>query len=52
LDNKDDSDEKKLRIFHAKDGRVLGFEEKIGDAVVTGNIIILLRGLQVPELME
>lgn len=52
LNNKDDSDEKKLRVFHVEGGRVLGFGEKIGDAVVTGNTIVLLRGLQMPELLE
>jgi len=52
LNNKADDDEKKLRIFHVEGGRVLSFGEKIGDAVGNGNTIVLLRGLQMPELME
>ncbi|KAG0637366.1 hypothetical protein HOY80DRAFT_1010761 [Tuber brumale] len=52
LNNKADDDEKKLRIFHVEGGRVLSFGEKIGDAVGNGDTIVLLRGLQMPELME
>lgn len=52
LNNKADDDEKKLRVFHVEGGRVLSFGEKIGDAVGNGNTIVLLRGLQMPELME
>ncbi|RPB03271.1 hypothetical protein L873DRAFT_1826332 [Choiromyces venosus 120613-1] len=52
LNNKADDDEKKLRVFHVEAGRVLSFGEKFGDAVANGNTIVLLRGLQMPDLME
>ena len=52
LNNQGDSEEKRLRIFHVEGGRVLSFGEKVGDVAVNGNTIVLLRGLQMPDLME
>ncbi|KAI5776385.1 hypothetical protein EDC01DRAFT_483385 [Geopyxis carbonaria] len=46
-----DSEEKRLRIFHVEGGRVLNFGEKIGDCTVNGNTIVMLRGLQMPDLL-
>jgi len=52
LNNQGDSEEKRLRVFHIEGGRVLSFSEKIGDVAVNGNTIVLIRGLQMPELLE
>lgn len=51
LNNRDESDEKKLRVFHVEGGRLLGFGEKLGDAVVSGNTLVLLRGVQMVDLL-
>ncbi|KAI0600092.1 AN1-like zinc finger protein [Biscogniauxia sp. FL1348] len=52
--NNQSSDERdKLRVFHVEGGRVLEFNEKIGSAVVSGNTIVLLRGVgPPPDLIE
>ncbi|PQE26257.1 hypothetical protein CJF30_00000985 [Rutstroemia sp. NJR-2017a BBW] len=53
--NNQGMDEKsKLRIFHVEAGRLLEFNEKVGDALVSGNRIVLLRGVgpSVPDLIE
>lgn len=52
VNNQVDSDEKKLRIFHVEGGRVLEFNEMIGDIAVDGNTLVLMRGLQMPDLLE
>ncbi|KAL7275895.1 hypothetical protein RUND412_001138 [Rhizina undulata] len=52
FNNRGDSEEKKLRVFHIEAGRVLSFGEKLGDCVASGNTLVLLRGLQLPELLE
>jgi hypothetical protein len=52
VNNQGDSEEKRLRIFHVEGGRVLSFGEKIGDTTINGNTVVLLRGLQMPELLE
>lgn len=53
--NNQGTDEKsKLRVFHVEGGRLLEFNEKVGDALVSGNKIVLLRGVgpAVPDLIE
>jgi len=53
--NNQTTDEKdKLRVFHVEGGRLLEFNEKVGDALVSGNRIVLLRGVgpAVPDLIE
>jgi AN1-type zinc finger protein 1 len=53
--NNQGMDEKdKLRVFHVEGGRLLEFNEKVGTAVVSGNTIVLLRGVgpAVPDLIE
>ncbi|KAI1333010.1 AN1-like zinc finger protein [Xylariaceae sp. FL0255] len=52
--NNSSSDEKdKLRVFHVEGGRVLEFNEKVGSALVSGNTIVLLRGIgPPPDLIE
>jgi predicted nucleic acid binding AN1-type Zn finger protein len=48
--NNQGTDEKaKLRVFHVEGGRLLDFSEKLGAAVVSGNKIVLLRGVGPPE---
>lgn len=53
--NNQGMDEKhKLRVFHVEAGRLLEFNEKVGDALVSGNTIVLLRGVgpAVPDLID
>ena len=53
--NNQGMDEKdKLRVFHVEGGRLLEFNEKVGSALVSGNTVVLLRGVgpAVPDLIE
>lgn len=53
--NNQGTDEKdKLRVFHVEGGRLLEFNEKVGDALISGNKIVLLRGVgpSIPNLIE
>ncbi|KAK4967869.1 hypothetical protein LTR42_010197 [Elasticomyces elasticus] len=43
--NMSDSEEDKLRVFHVEGGRLLGFGEKLGKVVQSGNTVVLLRGV-------
>lgn len=52
VNNRGGGEEEKLRIFHVEGGRLLKFTEKIGTACVTGNMIVLLRGVGEPELID
>lgn len=54
VNNRGGGEEQRLRIFHVEAGRLLDFPEKLGDAVKSGNTIVLLRGVgpPVPDLME
>lgn len=52
VNNQGQSEETRLRVFHVEGGRVLSFGEKLSDAVTNGNTIVLLRGLQMPDLLE
>lgn len=45
LNNRSESEEDKLRVFHVEGGRLLGFSEKVGASLKTGNTIVLLRGV-------
>ncbi|KAK3686417.1 hypothetical protein LTR37_019848 [Vermiconidia calcicola] len=45
LNNRSESEEDKLRVFHVEGGRLLEFGEKLGQVVQTGNTIVLLRGV-------
>lgn len=44
----------KLRVFYVEGGRLLEFSEKLGDALASGNRIVLLRGVgpAIPNLIE
>lgn len=43
-----------LRVFHVEGGRLLEFNEKVGDSLVSGNTIVLLRGVgpAIPNLIQ
>jgi hypothetical protein len=45
VNNRSESEEDKLRVFHVEGGRLLEFAEKLGQSVKTGNTIVLLRGV-------
>lgn len=49
VNNRGDDEEQRLRIFHVEGGRILSFSEKFGDTVITGNTIVLLRGVMLPD---
>ena len=51
INNQNDNEETRLRVFHVEGGRMLTFGEKLGEAVLTGNTIVLLRGVMLPDLM-
>lgn len=53
LNNRAESEDQKLRVFHVEGGRLLEFSDKLGTAVQTGNTIVLLRGVgpPVPDLL-
>lgn len=54
VNNQSSKEEDKLRVFHVEGGRVLEFNEKVGTALVSGNTIVLLRGIgpSTPDLIE
>lgn len=45
LNNRSESEEDKLRVFHVEGGRLLSFSEKLGATCQTGNTLVLLRGV-------
>lgn len=53
INNQSSQERDKLRVFHVEGGRVLEFNEKVGTALVSGNTIVLLRGIgPPPDLIE
>lgn len=48
LNNQSSSESDKLRVFHVEGGRLLEFNEKVGSALVSGNTLVLLRGVGPP----
>lgn len=47
--NNQSADERdKLRVFHVEGGRLLEYGEKVGAALVSGNTVVLLRGVGPP----
>jgi putative cofactor-binding repeat protein len=54
VNNSGGGEEVKLRVFHVEGGRLLEFSERLGEAVVSGNTIVLLRGVgsAVPDLIQ
>ena len=51
MNNRGDDESFRLRIFHVEGGRLLDFSEKFGDSVLSGNTIVLLRGVMIPDLL-
>ncbi|KAK2779671.1 zinc finger protein [Colletotrichum kahawae] len=53
VNNRSSDERDKLRVFHVEGGRLLGFNEKVGASLVSGNTVVLLRGVgPPPNLME
>lgn len=54
INNKVTDERDRLRVFHVEGGRLLEFNEKVGTALVSGNTIVLLRGVgpAVPDLIK
>ncbi|KKA27286.1 hypothetical protein TD95_003471 [Thielaviopsis punctulata] len=53
VNNQSSNEQDKLRMFHVEGGRVLEYNEKVGAALVSGNTVVLLRGVgQAPDLIE
>jgi predicted nucleic acid binding AN1-type Zn finger protein len=53
INNQSSSEEDKLRVYHVEGGRLLDFGEKLGEAVQSGNTVVLLRGAgPPPDLIE
>lgn len=54
INNKVTDERDRLRVFHVEGGRLLEFNEKVGEALVSGNTIVLLRGVgpAVPDLIQ
>lgn len=48
MNNQRSEERDRLRVFHVEGGRLLDFGEKIGDALRSGNTVILLRGVGPP----
>lgn len=53
VNNQGTDEKEKLRVFHVEGGRLLEFNEKVGTALVSGNTIVLLRGVgpAIPNLI-
>jgi len=54
VNNQGTDERDKLRVFHVEGGRLLEFNEKVGAALVSGNTVVLLRGVgpAVPDLIQ
>lgn len=55
VNNRGGGEEEKLRVFHVEGGRLLKFNEKLGEACQSGNMIVLLRGVgsgEAPDLID
>lgn len=48
VNNQSSNESDKLRVFHVEGGRLLEFNEKVGASLVSGNTIVLLRGVGPP----
>ena len=45
VNNRVESEDQRLRVFHVEGGRLLEFSDKVGKVVVSGNTVVLLRGV-------
>jgi predicted nucleic acid binding AN1-type Zn finger protein len=48
INNQSSDERNKLRVFHVEGGRLLEFNEKVGSSLVSGNTLVLLRGVGPP----
>ncbi|MCJ1479439.1 hypothetical protein MMC13_008125 [Lambiella insularis] len=53
LNNRGGGEEERLRVFHVEGGRLLEFGEIVGAGLVSGNTVVLLRGVgpAIPDLI-
>ncbi|MCJ1314756.1 hypothetical protein MMC15_000068 [Xylographa vitiligo] len=53
VNNRGGGEKEKLRVYHVQGGRLLEFGEKVGVGLLSGNTIVLLRGVgpAVPDLI-
>ncbi|KAF1998762.1 hypothetical protein P154DRAFT_243839 [Amniculicola lignicola CBS 123094] len=52
VNNRGGGEEDRLRVFHVESGRLMKFNEKMGDGAKSGNTIVLLRGVGDPNLID
>lgn len=54
VNNRVETEEQRLRVYHVEAGRLLEFGERLGVGVQSGNTVVLLRGVgpAAPELRE
>ncbi|KIX02875.1 uncharacterized protein Z518_08818 [Rhinocladiella mackenziei CBS 650.93] len=45
VNNRVETEEQRLRVYHVEGGRLLEFAEKVGKALASGNTVVLLRGV-------
>ena len=45
VNNVQDIEEQRLRVFHVEGGRVMAFSEKVGEKLTDGDTVVLLRGV-------
>lgn len=45
VNNRVETEDQRLRVYHVEGGRLLDFPEKVGSALVSGNTLVLLRGV-------
>ena len=45
VNNRVEAEDERLRVYHVEAGRLLAYNEKVGDVCVTGNTLVLLRGV-------
>ncbi|KAL1901174.1 hypothetical protein Cpir12675_000664 [Ceratocystis pirilliformis] len=48
VNHQSSNEQDRLRVFHVEGGRLLEFNEKIGASLVSGNTVVLLRGVGPP----
>jgi AN1-type zinc finger protein 1 len=45
VNNRVETEDQRLRVYFVEGGRLLEFSEKVGGALVSGNTVVLLRGV-------
>jgi predicted nucleic acid binding AN1-type Zn finger protein len=45
VNNRVETEDQRLRVYHVEGGRLLDFPEKVGKALMSGNTVVLLRGV-------